>query len=150
MAGLLTVLAVEVGKKLFPLRGGPLVALALVAALTATWLLAKRPELQLWLRYLAPAPLVFVLLFVFVSPVASLVRAHGQAVPGASGETRGQPTPPVVMVFFDEFPMESLLDHRGRIDARMYPNFARLAGHAIWYRNATGVNWYTPTRCRPC
>jgi len=58
VAGLLTVLAVEVGKKLFPLRGGPLVALALVAALTATWLLAKRPELQLWLRYLAPAPLV--------------------------------------------------------------------------------------------
>jgi Sulfatase len=144
VAGLLTVLAVEVGKKLFPLRGGPLVALAVVAALTATWLLARRPGPQLWLRYLAPAPLVFVLLFALVSPVASLLRPHGQAISGTPGGMRGQRTPPVVMVFFDEFPLESLLDHRGRVDARMYPNFADLAGHATWYRNATGVNWFTP------
>jgi hypothetical protein len=145
MAGLLTVLAIEVAKKLFPVRGGLLAVLALAAGLTATWLLATRPALRLWLRYLAPAPLVFVLVFALASPVASLVRPQGDApVPAASGGTPGQRTPPVVMVFFDEFPMESLLDRRGRIDARMYPNFARLAGDATWYRNATAVNWYTP------
>jgi Sulfatase len=145
VAGLLVVLAVEVAKKLSPVRGAPLVALALVAGLGATWLLVTRPALQLWLRYLTPAPLVFVLVFALASPVAGLVRPSGESpVPAAAGGTSGLRTPPVVMVFFDEFPMESLLDRHGHIDTRMYPNFARLAGDATWYRNATGVNWYTP------
>jgi hypothetical protein len=144
VAGLLTVLAIEVAKKLSSLRGAPLAVLAVVAGLAATWLLATRPSLQLWLRYLAPAPLVFVLVFALASPVASLVRPAGAASAPAASGSRSQRTAPVVMVFFDEFPMSSLLDRRGRIDARMYPNFARLAGDATWYRNATGVNWYTP------
>jgi hypothetical protein len=145
LAGLLVVLAIEVAKKLSTVRGAPLVALALFAGLAATWLLVTRPALQLWLRYLAPAPLVFVLVFALASPVASLVRPQGNAAAAASAAgPGGQRTPPVVMVFFDEFPMESLLDRHGRIDARMYPNFARLAGDATWYRNATGVSWYTP------
>jgi len=145
VAGLLTVLAIEVAKKLSPLRGVPLAVLALGVGLVVTWLFATRPGLKLWVRYLTPAPLVFVLLFALASPVAGLVRPQGKVpVPAASGRTGGQRTPPVVMMFFDEFPMMSLLDHRGRIDARMYPNFARLAGDATWYRNATGVHWYTP------
>jgi hypothetical protein len=145
VAGLLTVIAVEVAKKLIPVRGGRLAALALVAGLVATWLLATRPTLQLWLRYLTPAPLVFVLLFALASPASGLVRPTGDGpAPGASGQASGRPTPPVVMLFFDEFPMPSLLDRHGKIDARMYPNFARLAAHATWYRNATAVNGYTP------
>jgi hypothetical protein len=51
---------------------------------------------------------------------------------------------PVVMVFFDEFPMMSLLDSRGRIDRRLYPHFASFAQDATWYRNATGVSPFTP------
>jgi Sulfatase len=145
VAGLCTVIAVEVAKKLLPMRGGRLVALALVAGLAATWLLATRPTLQLWLRYLTPAPLVFVLVFALASPSASLVRPGGDApVAGASGQVGSGRAPPVVMLFFDEFPTPSLLDRHGRIDARMYPNFARLAGGSTWYRNATAVNGYTP------
>jgi hypothetical protein len=145
VGGLLTVLAIEVGKKLSSLRGAPLAVLALGVGLVATWLFATRPGLKLWIRYLTPAPLVFMLLFVLASPVAGLVRPQDKAaLPPASGATGGRPSPPVVMVFFDEFPMASLLDHSGRIDARMYPNLARLAGDATWYRNATGVEWYTP------
>jgi hypothetical protein len=144
VAGLLTVLAIEVGKKLSSLRGAPLAVLALGVGLVATWLFATRPGLKLWMRYLTPAPLVFVLLFALTSPVAGLVRPQGKVpVPAAAGAA-GQRTPPVVMVTLDEFPMASLLDRTGRIDARMYPNFARLAGDATWYRNATGVHWYTP------
>jgi Sulfatase len=144
VAGLLTVLAIEVAKKLSSLRGVPLAVLAVIAGLAATWLLATRPSLQLWLRYLAPAPLVFVLIFALASPVASLVRpARAASAPAASG-SHSQRAAPVVMVVLDEFPVSSLLDRGGRIDARMYPNFARLAGDATWYRNATGVNWYTP------
>ena len=52
--------------------------------------------------------------------------------------------PPVVMILFDEFPLSSLLDAKGRIDRRVYPNFAALADASTWYRNATGVAGYTP------
>jgi hypothetical protein len=44
--------------------------------------------------------------------------------------------------------MTSLLDSKGQIDARLYPNFAKLAGQSTWYRNATAVsgltNWAVP------
>jgi hypothetical protein len=146
VAGLLTVIGVEVAKKLLPVRGVPLAALAVAAGLAATWLLATRRALQLWLRYLAPAPLVFVLVFALASPSASLVRPQGSssARAVAAGATSGQAVPPVVMLFLDEFPMSSLLDRHGRIDTRMYSNFARLAGDSTWFRNATGVNGLTP------
>jgi hypothetical protein len=52
--------------------------------------------------------------------------------------------PPLVMILFDEFPLSSLLDSKGQIDRRVYPNFAELAGQSTWYRNATGVAGYTP------
>jgi hypothetical protein len=48
------------------------------------------------------------------------------------------------MVLFDEFPLSSLLDAKGQIDTRVYPNFAELAGQSTWYRNATGVAGFTP------
>jgi hypothetical protein len=51
---------------------------------------------------------------------------------------------PVVMLFFDEFPLTSLLDSRGRVDRRLYPNLARFAREATWYRNATGIGPFTP------
>ena len=48
------------------------------------------------------------------------------------------------MILFDEFPLSSLLDAKGQIDKRVYPNFAELAGQSTWYRNATGVSGFTP------
>jgi hypothetical protein len=51
---------------------------------------------------------------------------------------------PVVLVIFDEFPVHSLMGADGRIDARRYPNFARLAGDATWYRDTASVDQDTP------
>jgi hypothetical protein len=143
VTALLVVLAMEVGKKLLPLRGKRLALVAVVVGLAIGYLYLKQPWLRLWLRYLAPAPLVFALLFATTSPSAKLLlpdSSQGVARPVASNVKR----PPIVMVFFDEFPLESLLDSSGHIDARVYPNFAKLAGHSVWYRNATGVSGYTP------
>jgi hypothetical protein len=50
---------------------------------------------------------------------------------------------PVVVVIFDEFPLSSLLDKQRQIDAASFPNFARLAGRAHWFRNATTVADFT-------
>ena len=52
--------------------------------------------------------------------------------------------PPVVMIVFDEFPLMSLLDSQGKVDARVYPNFAEFAARSTWYRNATGIGGWTP------
>ena len=51
--------------------------------------------------------------------------------------------PPIVLVVFDEFPVTSLLDRNHQIDRERYPNFARLADTATWYRNATTVSSQT-------
>jgi Sulfatase len=142
---LLTLVAIQVLKKLTPVRGPVLVALAAVAGLLAGVLYARQAWLKLWVRYLAPAPLVFALLFVLVSPSSRLVLP-ARAAPSAGPVQAVAPgeRPPVVMIFFDEFPLASLLDSKARVDRRVYPNFAELADHSTWYRNATGVAGFTP------
>jgi hypothetical protein len=145
--GLFTLLAIQVAKKLTDLRGPVLVVIALVIGALAVVLYARQSWARLWLRYLAPAPLVFALVFLLMSPTSKLVlpaqaesSGGGQAPAAvASGEQ-----PPVVMILFDEFPLSSLLDSKGQIDRRVYPNFAELADQSTWYRNATGVAGYTP------
>ena len=73
VAGLVTALAIESGKKVLPIRGTRLAVAAVLVGLAVAWAYAKGPVLRLWLRYLSPAPLVFVLLFVTVSPSSSLM-----------------------------------------------------------------------------
>jgi Sulfatase len=144
--GLFSLLAIQVAKKLTSLRGPQVVVIALAVGLLAATLYARTSWLRLWLRYLAPAPLVFALVFLLLSPTSRLVlpaRAEASAST-APAATVGGKHPPVVVIFFDEFPLKSLLDSKGQIDKRVYPNFARLAGRSTWYRNATGVSGFTP------
>jgi Sulfatase len=106
-------------------------AYAGAVAATAVW--ATRPAAML-ATAMAPAALLFALLFVTSPGISALfaAEASGRAAAGA-GDV------PVVMVIFDEFPTNLLLSGRGRIDARRFPNFARLARTSTWYPNATGV-----------
>jgi hypothetical protein len=144
--GLFALLAIQVAKKLTDLRGPVLVAIALAAGVLAAVLYARQSWLRLWLRYLAPAPLVFALVFLLMSPTSKLVLpARAEAASGqapAAAATGDQP--PLVMILFDELPLSSLLDSKGQIDRRVYPNLAELADQSTWYRNATGVAGYTP------
>ncbi len=146
VAALLAILALEAGKKVLPLRGKRLVVVAAVIGLALAFLYLKQAWLRLWLRYLAPAPLVFALLFATTSPSATLLRPARSASASESGVRVASAVqrPPVVMVFFDEFPLESLLDSSGHVDSKVYPNFAALADRSHWYRNATGVSGFTP------
>jgi hypothetical protein len=139
MVGLLLgLLGLEVAKQLTSLRGPPLVLLSGLAALGGGLLYARASSARRWLRWLWPAPIAFLLGFLLLSPAADLLVSPPApaAPPGASGS--GRPGP-IVMVVMDEFPLRSLLDRQGRIDPRLYPNFARLAGQSTWYRNATAV-----------
>lgn len=67
--------------------------------------------------------------------LAAILAAVALLALPATGQAR--PTAPVVIFVFDETPLVSLLDERGRIDPIRYPNLAALAGEATWYPNAT-------------
>ena len=96
--------------------------------------------LHTWLRFLAPAPLLFAAMFVVASPTGELAIGNDAAPPvELAPEERG----PVVVLVLDEFPVSSLFDERGEIDADRYPGFARLAAESTWFRNTTAVGSHT-------
>jgi hypothetical protein len=87
-----------------------------------------------FLRWAAPAPLLFVAVFLFASPVSPLVVERDVPDPVDLGVERL-----VVVLVLDELPTASLVDEHGRIDADRFPGFARLAASSTWYRNHSTV-----------
>lgn len=140
---LLTALALQVGKHLLPLRGVPLVLAAVALGAVGGYAHRRWSAPGQLLRFASAGPLIFVLLFVLVSPASAVVlpRERGGSGPGAA---RSAGHPPVVLIVLDELPLVSLLGPDGRVDADRFPHFARLAGQSTWYRNATGVSGWTP------
>jgi hypothetical protein len=112
---------------------GPSVVLLVVAAgvgVLAALAYRRFAPARTFLTILALAPFLFLALFLFASPVAKITLAP-EAEAHAATVRAGAP---VVLVVFDEFPLLSLLDGEGEIDARRYPNFAALARDATWFR----------------
>ncbi|HEY8451605.1 MAG: sulfatase-like hydrolase/transferase [Micromonosporaceae bacterium] len=140
---LVLLLVIEVGKQLTPVRGLLLTAPAgvLAALLVAAYL--RWDWTRQALRIAAVGPVVFALLFAFASPSSAVVFPDRPADATTPATVTG-PNPPVVMIILDELPLLSLLDEQARIDAERYPNFARLAADATWYRNATAASGWTP------
>jgi Sulfatase len=134
-------IAVQVVKRIGALPAGLDLALALAAGLALAWGLAVRRgrAVRMFATVLAPAPLLFLALFLLGSPVAQLVLPEHAEVATAGV----RPGAPVVMVVFDELPVTSLLDRDGRIDRVRYPSFAALAGRSTWYSRATTVSGST-------
>ena len=77
-------------------------------------------------------------LAVAVAAIAVAVVAVGGPDNGSHAQATGKP--PVVLLTFDELPVDSLLGPDGRIDAARYPNFAALAAKSTWYPNATAAH----------
>ncbi len=92
-----------------------------------------------FLTALAPAALIVPTLFL-LNP-----RVRQNLVPSESAAAVQtiERTPPIVLVVFDELPLNSLLDAGGNIDAERYPNFGAFAREAYWFRNASTVAYNT-------
>lgn len=115
---------------------GPVVAV--VAGGLAAWAHFRWASVRLWAAWLSPAPLLFLFVFLFQSPVSALV--HGDDVdPAELGAFGSGEPPPVVVLVFDEWPLASIVRPNGRLDAERYPNLARLASTSTWYRDTTTV-----------
>ena len=110
-----------------------LIGLAALAGVGAAFLIARVAAARSFLTILAAAPLVFLGLFLFNTPVKRLVFPADVDVSLAAVQS----DTPVVFVLFDEFPLISLLDEEGAVDEARFPNFARLSRSSTWFRNTT-------------
>src|SRR4029078_12793539 len=111
---------------------------SLIVGVAAGFYIVRSSVPQQWLRFLAVAPLVFSMLFATASPTSILLFEDAKA----ANVTIAHPAR-VVMIVLDEFPEASLLDGHGRVDAELFPNFAKLSDDSTWYRNETTVAEYT-------
>jgi len=136
--------ALELLKRALPASSTVLLPGAAFAGAGFAPLYARAPGVRSFVTVLAPAPLIFLVLFLVLSPIAELLRPEPgvQAATGAPGRT------PVILLIFDELPTISLIGAGRRVDAERYPAFARLARESTWYRNATTVSDST-TRAVP-
>jgi hypothetical protein len=115
--------------------GGYLALLvSLIGAAIAVSLYAKFRWMRLWVTFAAIGLVVFpgVFLHQFYS-IRQSTREVDKIV------VAKHPTH-VVMVVFDEFSGTTLLNDRMELDARRFPQFARLAKSSTFYRNATTVH----------
>jgi hypothetical protein len=126
--------ALQLVRLLGPERGVTLL-LPIVPAALAALAYMRWPAFRSFLSIAVALPVLGVLVFVGTVPLAVDDAAGADVV--VAGNT------PVVLVVFDEFPVSSLLEPDGAIDATRYPNFARLARQATWYPHATSVHEYT-------
>ena len=140
---LLVLLAVQVGKQVSGVRGVALLVIAVPAAAVVLAGYVRLDAIRQLLRVAAVGPLLFVLLFAFASPASGVLRA-GDGTDGAAAGRAVGPHPDIVVILFDEFPLLSILDGFGEVDAARFPNVAELAAGSTWYRNATSVATWTP------
>jgi hypothetical protein len=120
------------------------VLLSVLAGLAVALAFARVRLVRQFFTALSPAALVVPALFLLDPAV---VRTFLPSESPAALHTIER-TPPIVLVVFDELPLNSLLDADGTIDAGRYPNFAALARDAYWFRNASTVSsetvWAVP------
>jgi hypothetical protein len=92
-------------------------------------------------RFAAIAPILVLGLFLFGSSTSKLVFASNDVA--RPSQIAVEAPAPVVMVVFDEFPVASIMDDDGDIQAETYPGFSRLAADGTWFRNAITVQQQT-------
>jgi hypothetical protein len=116
-----------------------LVAGALALGLAGAFVYGRSDEARSLVSLLAPAPLVFLILFLFFSDASDVVLPDDEphALAAASEHS------PLVVVLFDELATASLMDGHGGIEEKRFPAFAELASEGTWYRNATTVADHT-------
>jgi hypothetical protein len=135
IAGTVAVIFVQALKKAITASDAVLIALALAIGIACALLYARAEPVRSFLSVLTPAPIVFLVLFLFISPVHKLTLQGEASAKTVSGGSNA----PVVMLGLDEIPITSLLDADGKIDAKRYPGFAELAADSTWFPNAHSI-----------
>jgi hypothetical protein len=104
-------------------------------------LLARFPSARFAINFSAP--------FIFIIPLVFLTHSNNKAFLSADERIdiptlSSVPSTPVIFIVFDELPSTLLMDQNREIHQAFFPNFAKLAGSSIWYRNTVTVSTATP------
>jgi hypothetical protein len=138
------VLVLQIGARFEGLHTSVLIGFGVLAGTVAAVFYFRRPVAGRYLSVLSPAGLVLAALFLLTPPMVALAVPRSVAGTGVVLSSDA----PVVFIVFDELPEVSLLDSELEIDRVRYPNFAKLADDATWFRNAAPAHPYT-TRSIP-
>ena len=138
--GLWILLAIEVLGKVDRLGAVEVLVGGVLLGTTVVVCSIRWKELRLWVLFATPAPLVFALIFLLVSPVSAQVT-RAENVP-AKQVTVGRPAP-VVMLMLDELPLRSVVDADGQLDAELFPHLAALQQDTDVFLNASSNAWAT-------
>jgi hypothetical protein len=134
VAGLVALIAIRALKKGYDPQAEVLALGGLIAGLAGALCYQRIRAVRSMASLLVLTPPIFLVLFLFFSPVEKLV--FPPAVRASLVAENGKKD--VVFLILDEFPTSSLMNEQGKIDAIRYPNFGDLAQHSTWFRNATG------------
>ena len=135
LAVLVALIAAQALKKAVDASDVVLIVVSVLVGVAAAVAYTRAEGVRSFLSILSPAPAVFVILFLFFSPVSDLIF-EGEAKAKSVGRVVRAP---VVVVLLDEFPEESMLDRTGHVDRVRYPALASLERNATWFRNAYAV-----------
>jgi hypothetical protein len=116
--------------------GWALMAIAAAAGLAGAALYARVSAARTVLTVLAPAPLIFLALFLLDSDASRLTLSGTPSAYAAEVTPRA----PAVVVIFDELPTNSLLDRHGVVDPVRFPHFAALQRSSTWFANESVVS----------
>ncbi len=131
---LLCLVALPVLKRFGTDTGTILLPAALLFGVAGTWAYRQLAFIRLFISLLTPSILIFPTIFLFGPEISKLVlRKHNKAETALELSPPTKSTIPLVMVVFDELPLNSLLDREGEIDPVRFPNFAALAGDSYWF-----------------
>jgi hypothetical protein len=132
---LVCAIGLQIAKKL-GLSLIPSIGCSVTLGIAFSWGYAKNLHVRQFLSFLSVCLVVFPLFFFGTSNASSLFRKEK---PVEIAELQFTSTPPVIVIILDEIPVSSLMNAEGQINRFRYPNFARLADRATWFRNGTTV-----------
>ena len=116
---------------------------AVAAAGAGTVAYLRVDAMYLWLRLLSGANVAFLAYFLFLAPVSDWITYDTQTAAASSfADADGAPAS-VLMVVLDELATQSVITGDERIDDVRFPNLARFAEDATWYRHFSTVSPFT-------
>ncbi|HEX4760094.1 MAG TPA: sulfatase-like hydrolase/transferase [Thermoleophilaceae bacterium] len=128
-------IAAQALKKAIGVSDVVLIVLSVVIGIALALLYARTEGLRSFLTILSPVPIVFLVLFLFTTPISKLAFPGEAEAKNVGGVNRTN----VVEVLFDEFPSTNLMDASHHVDAKRFPHFAELERDSTWFRNAYTV-----------
>ncbi len=142
---LLTVIAgfffIQVVSDVFSARSALILLVSFGLGALLAWMVFRFLFVKNLMDILIIAPVVILALFVFNSKTTDLIfpKEGDFEVAADSGDDH-----PIVLMIFDELGTSNLMTDRRQIDARRFPNFARLAKSSTWYKNESTTAFFTP------